>query len=60
MLKKNKRTSYHRCGKRRHGRPHLGYGACHQGKGCTAHPEPFRLRRQWRKLVARGVDWEGV
>jgi len=46
----------HRCGKRRHGRPKLGYGACHGDA-----PGPVKERRWWRTEARRRMvegDWD--
>ena len=53
-FKKN-RWQRHKCGKRRRGRPSIGYGACHIGGARDALKERRRLRQELR----RDVEIEG-
>ena len=46
------RWQRHRCGKRRHGRPSIGYGACHIGGSRDA----LRQRRRLRRHLVDDVD----
>ena len=54
-----KKFSRHSCGKRKHGRPKVGYGVCH-GFTRWAAIQRSRSKRLARDLTAGRADYEGV